>query len=172
MMPLTAVVAFDIARGMGKDNQLPWNIPQDLQHFKDTTKNGVLIMGGNTWDSLPKKPLPGRVCIVVTRKGRVSGHKDVFVVRSPKEALMIAETFYSLQQRPVFVIGGAQIFNAFLDKLTHAVVTLMHWRADTDVKMPVLPGLWSKDTRRTRIIESDQGKVEFQYLSKEKPCQK
>ncbi len=69
-MPINLIFARARNGVIGKDNQLPWHLPEDLAHFKRTTLGQPVIMGRKTWDSLPPKfrPLPGRTNLVVTRQ--------------------------------------------------------------------------------------------------------
>ena len=60
------ILACDLKGGIGYQNKLPWHIPLDLSRFKSLTKNGVVVMGRKTWESLPKKPLPNRVNVVIS----------------------------------------------------------------------------------------------------------
>lgn len=55
---LTAIVAYDVNHGIGLKGSIPWKLPKDMEHFRKTTRSGVVIMGRKTWDSLPVKPLP------------------------------------------------------------------------------------------------------------------
>ena len=66
-MQISLIVAFTQNRIIGKDNQMPWHLPRDLAWFKRNTLNKPVIMGRKTWESLPKKPLPGRRNIVISR---------------------------------------------------------------------------------------------------------
>ena len=70
-MKLNVIVAFELGkRGIGIKNTIPWNLPEDLKNFSKVTKgqgNNAIIMGRKTWESLPKKPLPGRQNIILSR---------------------------------------------------------------------------------------------------------
>ena len=67
---LSMIAALDADHGIGKDNDLMWNLPADMQFFKDTTKGHVVIMGRKNYDSIPEKyrPLPGRTNVVLSRQ--------------------------------------------------------------------------------------------------------
>lgn len=102
------VVAYDKARAIGKGGELPWAgaLPADMQHFRDVTMGGSVIMGRKTFDSLPERfrPLPGRQNIILSL-GEVAG-TGFQVARSIEEAYALAET------EDVHVIGGGQIYSA------------------------------------------------------------
>jgi dihydrofolate reductase len=116
MKKFSIVVAFDSQYGIGKNGQLPWYLPLDLKHFKETTtavinpanKNAV-IMGRKTWESLPQKfrPLPGRRNMVLSKKGELKLPSDVLCSQSLDDAL---SQLSSSDIENVFVIGGAQIY--------------------------------------------------------------
>jgi len=110
------IVATDLNRGIGKNNQLPWRIPTDLKYFRDLTsitpvpdvKNAV-IMGRKTWESIPAgyRPLKDRVNVILTRNKDYSVPQGVFKAESLDAAMTI------LARGPidrVFVIGGAEIY--------------------------------------------------------------
>ena len=116
MKEFSIIAAFDSRYGIGKNGQLPWNLPSDLKHFKeitcavsDPTKKNAVIMGRKTWESLPAKfrPLPGRVNVVLSKAGLPDLPSGVLCFRSLDEAL-------NGLTRPiiekVFVIGGEQIY--------------------------------------------------------------
>ena len=91
---------------IGKDNALPWHLPEDLKHFKQLTTGHAVIMGRKTWESLPERfrPLPGRTNIVVTRNAgyRATG---ATVVNSLDDAVKVGAGGTA-----VFIIGGAELY--------------------------------------------------------------
>ena len=96
-------------RVIGKDSKLPWDIPDELNHFRKITRHGVIIMGKNTYDSIGF-PLPARPNIVVSRSsGPIEGCE---IARSVEEAVELAKK----HQKDIFIIGGAQIARAALEK--------------------------------------------------------
>ena len=90
MVPkLSLIVATDSRGGIGKDNKIPWHIPEDMKRFKELTMGHPVIIGRKTYDSILsylKKPLPGRTNIVVTRNKNVS-YDEAIVCRSIDEAI-------------------------------------------------------------------------------------
>src|SRR3989344_7928909 len=97
---------------IGKNNWLPWNIPEELKHFRELTQGGTVIMGRKTYDSI-KRPMPNRNNIVVSRS--TIKIPLVEVCGSLADALRLAEKY----AKPIFIIGGSQIFKEALD--THVV---------------------------------------------------
>ena len=77
---LNAIFAVDSEFGIGKNNSMPWHFPEDFKFFKETTINSTIVMGNNTWLSLPKRPLPDRYNVVITSLYEHSVHKDADLV--------------------------------------------------------------------------------------------
>ena len=92
---------------LGKDNKLIWHIPKDMKFFKDTTMNHTVVMGWNTYKSLPGD-LPGRDMIVLSRN---NNSDNVKIVRNIDEIL----NQYMYTPTEVFIIGGARIYKQFLE---------------------------------------------------------
>lgn len=103
MRKFTIIVAETRHHGIGCNNTIPWDIPQDRAYFKKKTLHQTIIMGRRTWESLPIRPLPGRQNIVVTSGTTISG---VETAKTLDEALAMAE-----EERRIFVIGGAVLYN-------------------------------------------------------------
>src|SRR5581483_2169778 len=106
---MSAIVSLVIARAtdgvIGQRGQMPWRIPADMKHFKAVTMGKPCIMGRKTWDSLPKKPLPGRTNIVVTRAADFRAEGTV-VAASLEDAIARAQ---AESPGEICVIGGAEI---------------------------------------------------------------
>ena len=97
------IVACDPKGGIGYNNKLPWtNIRGDLPRFKALTDNGVVVMGRNTWDSLPKKPLLGRLNFVVTSQ----------TLNLPFGAIQVPNLNHFSEYKNAWLIGGAQLINS------------------------------------------------------------
>ena len=108
-MNLAVICAMSKNGVIGKDNELPWNLPGDLKHFKQTTLGCPIIMGRKTWDSIGR-PLPGRTNIIVTRSCGVASD-EIKIARSFKSALNLAKSSLTTESATeIFVIGGAQIY--------------------------------------------------------------
>lgn len=107
-VPLTAIVAMGARGEIGQDGTMPWHLPEDLRHFKELTMGRAVIMGRRTWESLPKRPLPGRRNIVVT-------HREGYMAEGAETASSIAEAvaLCAPKERPV-IIGGATLYEAAL----------------------------------------------------------
>jgi len=135
---------------IGRDNQLPWHLHEDLAHFKRTTLGCPVIMGRKTWDSLPPKfrPLPGRANIVVTRDAawRADG---ALVAHSLEAARDLCPAGSS-----AWVIGGAQIYAQALPLAHTVVVTEIARDFDGDAYAPTLGPEWRETAREAHISAS------------------
>lgn len=131
MLKLTAVVAMTAERIIGKDNTLPWRLPEDMKMFKRVTTGHPVVMGRKTWDSLGKyKPLPNRQNIVITRdeNWQESGAE---VIYRPDDLQKL-----ELQDQLVYIIGGAEIYSLFLPQLDEMIVTHVYENYSGDTRFP------------------------------------
>ena len=110
---LILLVALNSNNAIGRNNQLPWKCPEDLKSFKAITMGHTLVMGRTTWESLPNG-LPGRKIVVVTNRSI----KGVTCISSPEELMAIANT----SENPVYLVGGASIYEQFLHLCDMAVL--------------------------------------------------
>lgn len=112
-MKVALIVAMDQDRGIGKDNDLMWNLPVDMQFFKDTTKGHVVVMGRKNYDSIPEKyrPLPGRRNVVLTRNTSFTA-QNCEVFNSLEDCL---EAFKNEDKEIIFIIGGGEIYRLALE---------------------------------------------------------
>jgi dihydrofolate reductase len=161
MKPLCLVFAMSDARVIGKQNGLPWNIPEDLKHFKAVTLDHAIIMGRATYDSVGK-PLPRRRNIVISR--------DASLVREGAEIAPTLAAALDLAYRTdpePRVIGGAQIFALALPLATKMIVTFVHRDVEGDTWFPPVDWTEWRDVWRRRA-ESEPD-VEFAELARVSP---
>jgi len=123
---------------IGRGETLPWRLKTDLQRFRALTLGKPVIMGRKTWDSLPRKPLPGRINIVLSRDGAFEPAGAV-VCQDFSEALQIArEQAADDGAAEVCVIGGAALFALALPKARRIYLTEVLGEPEGDVVMPPL----------------------------------
>jgi dihydrofolate reductase len=127
-------------RVIGKDNKLPWHLPEDVKFFKDKTKGHVIIMGRKTFESLGK-PLPDRFHIVITRNQGYDFHDPmVEVVSSIQHALELSHMLLAkFPQRfgdEVFIIGGAEIYKQSMDLIHRLYLTVIEQDYEGDAFFP------------------------------------
>lgn len=128
---LSLLVAVDENHVIGKDNQLPWHLPNDLKYFKNLTWGMPILMGRKTFESIGK-PLPGRKSIVITRSKEWQ-REGVEVVHSVQEAIAKANEH---DIKEIFVIGGAEIFATSFDQADRIYLTRIHHAFEGDVYFP------------------------------------
>jgi dihydrofolate reductase len=132
MSTINLVVAVAKNGVIGHCNGLPWHIPEDLKRFKALTMGKPIVMGRKTWDSLPKKPLPGRLNIVVTR------NRDFRA-----DGALVAHTFEQAIAQAgaadeIMVIGGEAIFAAALPIADTIHMTQVAASPEGDAFMPLI----------------------------------
>lgn len=145
-MAIIGIVAIDRNGAIGKGGGLPWHYSADLKFFKEQTTGNACVMGYKTWLTL-KKPLPNRLNVVLTRRGDTEPRESVVWLRDEKSVLSL----YEYLKCDLFVIGGAQVFRVFLERIERWVVTEVPLAVeDADTFMPAgfLEGFRASDTRR------------------------
>ena len=142
-MHLNMVVAAGENNVIGKDNQLLWNLPNDMKFFKNVTWGLPCIMGRKTYESLGKA-LKGRTNIVITRK---TGFKadDATVVSTIDAAVAEAEKAFA---KEVFIIGGAEIYKQTMGITDRIYITRVHASFEGDSYFPEIdPAAWTLHSR-------------------------
>lgn len=136
-MPEIILIAAVARNGIiGKDNQLLWNIPEDMAHFRALTAGHAVLMGRKTWESLPERfrPLPGRRNIVITRQADYHA-PGAELADSLEKGFALASTVDKL-----FVIGGAEIYAQALAQATRLEITEVDLNPAGDASFPALDG--------------------------------
>ena len=168
IVPAIAVV---VARGrngvIGRDGDLPWKLRSDLQRFKAVTLGKPCIMGRATWESLPLKPLPGRLNLVLTRdqsyqeSGKARG---AVVCTSLDEAIDIArETAVDDEVHEVCVIGGTKVFEAVLPKAKRLYITEVEAESEGDAWFPAFDESLFRETEIERREAGDRDDHAFSF---------
>ena len=133
---------------IGARGALPWHLPDDLRRFKALTLGKPVVMGRKTWASLPRRPLPGRVNIVVTRDHAFAADGAV-VVHALAEALDRAR---GENAKEIMVIGGAEIFAMALPLATRIYLTDIQASPEGDVHFAAPdPAQWHEIAREAHI---------------------
>lgn len=142
------IVAMTDERVIGKDNDIPWHYSEDMKHFKQKTMDNPVIMGSNTYRSLPEdyKPLPGRTNIVLTRE-EMDIDESVVQANSLDEAFEEAEK----QSEKAFIMGGASVYSQTIDIADRLIITEIHGDYDGDCHFPEIDeGSWKEVERDDR----------------------
>ena len=136
------IAAMSENRVIGKNNTLPWSIKEDMAHFKKLTKGYPCVMGRKTWESLPVKPLPERLNVIVssTMTADSSISQDVKIFSSLSAAVEDCSKY-----EKVFIIGGEAIYNQALIMANKIELTVVHKQYEGDAFFPEIDEtLWRK----------------------------
>ncbi|GAB1265500.1 dihydrofolate reductase [Aurantivibrio infirmus] len=150
-MLISIIVAASTNNVIGKNNELPWRISEDLQYFKRKTMGKTIIMGRNTFDSIGKA-LPGRTNVVITRQKNWSA-PGVKVAHSIAEAIQLSESLSLIDgNEEVIVIGGAQVYREVLAMASRVYLTRVHAQIEGDAYFPPL----GSNGDEWRLISSEE----------------
>ena len=129
-MKVSLIVAMDKNRGIGKNNDLMWHLPNDMRFFKETTAHHLVVMGRKNYDSIPEKyrPLPNRKNIILTRNSSFEA-KDCDVFNSLGDAL---SAYANEAEKTIFIIGGGQIYTLALEEGVVDEMFITHIDGDYD----------------------------------------
>ena len=159
---LTIIAAAAENNALGKNNQLIWSLPDDLQRFKRLTVGHHIIMGRKTFESFPK-PLPNRTHIVITRQSDYRVSENVHVVHSLENALDLVKD----DVQP-FIIGGGQIYKQALAVADKIELTRVHGSFEADTFFPEIdPALW-KETGRSFHKKDEKNAYDYSFITYEK----
>lgn len=130
---------------IGNEGSMPWHLPEDMAHFKNTTWGHPVIMGRRTWDSIPARfrPFGGRTNIVLTSDAATAAEATsvgAAVVHSPQEGLETAAGAEGADE--IWICGGGQVYEAYEPYADTAMVTVINIDAEGDTRAPRLPESW------------------------------
>lgn len=135
-MKTALIVAMDSERGIGKNNDLMWHLPKDMQFFKDTTQGQIVVMGRKNYDSIPEKyrPLPNRLNVVLTRNSEFNA-PDCLVFHSLEDCLTY---FKDEKERALFIIGGGEIYRMAIESniVDEMYITHVHHSYEAETFFP------------------------------------
>ncbi|MEP1033422.1 dihydrofolate reductase [Ekhidna sp.] len=161
-MIISMIAAMGSNRVIGKDNDIPWHLPDDFKYFKDTTKGHHVIMGRKNWESLPDsfQPLPGRTNIIITRQADYIA-KGEKVVESLENALEIAK---QNGETEAFIIGGGEIYRMGLEYADQIYLTEINEAFSGQVTFPVFNKSEWIETSRKQHPSDDRHKYSFDFV--------
>lgn len=136
-MTVAIIVACSRNGVIGKDNTLPWYLPEDLKHFKAVTMGKPMIMGRKTFDSIGR-PLPGRTTIVVTRQPNWTT-EGVEVCSSLEDAFVRARECLTPENNEIMVVGGEEVYRQSLAQVDRVYFTEVDTEVEGDAYFPRLP---------------------------------
>ena len=154
---LSIIVAIAENGAIGKDNDLLWHLSGDLKRFKALTMGHPVVMGRKTWDSLPKRPLPGRLNIVMTGNPDFEAEGAVVVhsVNGVFDALKDSEE--------AFVMGGAAIYRTLMPWVDRLFVTWVYRSYDADVFFPPIDMSDFTLVHQTERMTDEKSGLEYAY---------
>ncbi len=191
---IAQIVAISKNRCIGKDNDLPWHLPKDLQHFKhqtthntdgtlageaDSLFNGVMVMGRKTFESMRSRPLPKRVNIIITRQAdyseKMSANNPKFVEWLEQGKVIVTDNLDTaievgkqqatqLSLDTLWVIGGGEIFRQSLPITERIELTQVDVQVDGDAFYPAIADDFVQTTCSERLLDEEQG-LGYQFLS-------
>lgn len=125
---MNIIVARNNNNVIGKNNKIPWHCPEDMAHFKELTMGSIVVMGRNTWESIPKKyrPLCGRINVVLSLS--MPEHEDVIIKRCVDDVF----SFLKDRSEKVYIIGGQSIYEQFISRVTNIYLTKINNNEDGD----------------------------------------
>ena len=155
---ISIIVAIAQNNAIGKDNKLLWHISEDLKRFKKITTGHTILMGKNTFHSLPNGPLPNRVNIVITdvKNERFEGCEMAYSI---EEALEKADP-----NKDIFIIGGGMIYKQFLPLANRLYLTVVHKDFEADTFFPSINYDEWKEISKESFEASGSNDFSYSYL--------
>ncbi|MFA5677308.1 MAG: dihydrofolate reductase [Pseudomonas sp.] len=152
-LPLCLIAACAHDRVIGLDNRMPWHLPADLKHFKQTTLGKPIIMGRKTWDSLGR-PLPGRLNLVVSRQADLQ--LDGAEVFSSLDAAIARADAWAREQGvdEIMLIGGGQLYAEALPRAERIYLTRIDLAVQGDAHFPEFTGWQRIDSEAHAAVDA------------------
>ena len=162
-MRISLIVALSENHVIGRNNKLPWYLPNDLKYFKQVTMGLPIVMGRKTFESIGK-PLPGRTNIVVTRNGDWSA-EGVRVAHSLEEAFSLAESIAEIDGREeLMIIGGDQIYQSALPLVDRMYLTEVHAHVEGDAYFPTFERDAWQEIAREDFSAADPNPYDYSFV--------
>ncbi len=159
-MTLSIIVAMAQNRVIGKNNQLPWHLSEDLKHFKATTMGHPIAMGRKTYESIGK-PLPGRENIILSRNPHYQPTGTTVIASLDQLSSRDAD-------QEIFIIGGAQIYEQALAQAEKLYLTLIEQEFDGDTYFPKINWDEFKVTNETERLYAAKNQLPYRFVEAER----
>lgn len=154
-MRISIIAAMADNRVIGRDNTLPWHLPEDLKHFRNLTMGHHILMGRKTFESIGK-PLPGRICVVISRNPDFS-HPGVLHASSIEAAISLCD-----DDEEIFLIGGAEIYKQAIGIAKRIYLTEIKREYAGDAHFPEFDlETWHEVARDSHVSSAG---LEFDYV--------
>ncbi len=156
---VSIIVAVDEKMAIGRDGIMPWNLSDDLKRFKAITTGHTVVMGRNTWLSLPFKPLKNRRNIVISRT--MAATEGCEIATSIEQALELCES-----DEKVFIIGGATIYNQLINSVDELIITHIHETfSNTDTFFPAIDAEIWQEKEKSELLYDEKSGLHYQYVN-------
>ena len=166
-MIISLIAALTQNRVIGKNNTLPWSLPDDMKYFMQTTRQHHVVMGRKNYQSLPEKfrPLPNRTNLVVSRQVDFNA-PNCTVVSSVEKAIAIAR---QNNETELFIIGGAEIYQLAISLADRLYLTEIQTKIDGDTYFPLVDNTAWIELSRVHHATDDRHSFAFDFVIYEKP---
>ena len=154
-MSYSIIAAIGKNRELGKDNDLIWHLPNDLKFFREVTSNHTIIMGRNTFESLPRM-LPNRKHIVLTSRDGLPSEVEVY-----RELKQILERYKDTEEE-IFIIGGASIYSQFLEHSDKLYLTEIE--ATEETASVYFPEFAQEQYEREVLKENEDNGISYKHV--------
>lgn len=158
---INIIAAIGKKNELGKDNGLIWNIPKDLKFFREKTRNSIIVMGRNTFNSLPKI-LPGRKHIILSSTNNFNKeiNEQVTVINNKEDLINLCKKIS--ENNEVFIIGGASLYSMFIDIADVLYITHIEKVEETaDVYFPKIDeAKWKKNI----LANDEDNNIKFSWV--------
>jgi dihydrofolate reductase len=150
---------------IGANNAIPWRLKSDMQRFKAMTMGRPVVMGRKTFESFPRRPLPGRTNIVVTRDGSYRAGGAVVATSFADASLIARGDALRRKVDEIAIIGGAEIYAHFMPGADRLEMTEVHIRPEGDTRFPPIdPAVW-EEVARARHPAGPDDSAAFSYVT-------
>lgn len=152
------VVAMDRNRLIGANGGLPWRLPADMRFFKRVTLGHPILMGRLTWESLPRRPLPGRRNLVVTRQ-------PDYLAPGAELAGDVSGALAMVDEGELMVIGGAQVFEALMTRVDRLYLTEVEGEFEGDTWFPAIDAAEWRETHAETHEPDEQNPHRMRFVT-------
>ena len=163
------IVAMSKNGVIGNNNKLPWYIPEDLVNFSELTKGHIIIMGRKTFESLPNGPLKNRLNVVLSRTIYNNNNNfDENVLFTTMDYLNTILKLHQKHNQKIFIIGGSEIYNIFIEQCNKLHITMVDEIIDGDSYFPFDKNFlttYYKVVNKSEILYSKNKNIPYQYFS-------
>jgi dihydrofolate reductase len=150
---------------IGHDNNIPWRLKSDMQRFKALTIGKPIVMGRKTFESFPRRPLPGRTNIVITRNAGYTADGAVVAISLDAARAIAMGDALRRSAAEIAIIGGAEIYAQWMPFADRLEVTEVHARPVGDTTLPPVDLTVWEETARVRHPAAGEDSVDFSYVT-------